>query len=241
MGGGQALGLCDVSVLVDSDDYEVIENAHMVVGHLWSAYLRAWRRLRLNARAVFLDRDGVIAPDTNGGALEPYPAAGHAITLLHEAGWLVVVVTNQPAVASGRLSELDVSAQHDRLAQTLAEQGGHIDGFFFCPHHPQAALPEYRRDCECRKPRSGLLLRARNALGIDLAASVMIGDRMTDIEAGARAGCVSRILVESGMHTKSRIVTADPPLGIEPDARAGDLEGAVALVLRRSWQRDGGD
>ena len=138
-----------------------------------------------------MDRDGVIAPDTDGGALEPYPAAGHAIALLHEAGWLVVVVTNQPAVASGRLSELDVSAQHDRLAQTLAEQGGHIDGFFFCPHHPQAALPEYRRDCECRKPRSGLLRPARNALGIDLAASVMIGDRMTDIEAGARAGCAA--------------------------------------------------
>ena len=166
----------------------------------------------------------------------PTRAAGRAIALLHEAGWLVVVVTNQPAVASGRLSELEVSAQHDRLAQTLAEQGGRTDGFFFCPHHPQAALPEYRRDCECRKPRPGLLLRARSALGVDLAASVMIGDRITDIEAGERAGCALTILVETGMHTKSRIVTADPPLGIEPDARAGDLEEAVALVLRHRWQ-----
>ena len=183
--------------------------------------------------AVFLDRDGVIAPDTDGGVLEPYPETGRAIASLNEAGWLVVVVTNQPAVAWGRLSEPDVSAQHEELAGRISEQGAHIDGFFFCPHHPQATLPAYRRLCDCRKPRPGLLIRARDALGVDLAASVMVGDRMTDIEAGVRAGCSLTVLVESGMHTQTRIVTEEPPLMIEPDARVGDIQGAVTVVLQR--------
>jgi D-glycero-D-manno-heptose 1,7-bisphosphate phosphatase len=183
--------------------------------------------------AVFLDRDGVITPDTGGGPIEPYPEAGRAVGLLNEAGWLVVVVTNQPAVAWGRLSELDVSVQHDELARQIGKQGGRIDGFFFCPHHPRATVPEYRCICDCRKPRPGLLTRARDILGVELAASVMIGDRMTDVEAGARAGCAMTILVESGMHTQARIVTQDPPLDIEPDARVGDLKSAVTLVLAR--------
>jgi len=184
-------------------------------------------------RAVFLDRDGVIAPDTDGVALEPYPEAGRAISSLNESGWLVVVVTNQPAVAWGRLTELDVSAQHDELARRITEQGGRIDGFFFCPHHPQGTLPAYRCPCDCRKPRPGLLIRARDALHIELTASGMVGDRMTDIEAGVRAGCALTILVESGRHAQARIITEDPPLGIEPDARVGDIRRAVNVVLQR--------
>jgi ribonucleotide monophosphatase NagD (HAD superfamily) len=77
-----------------------------------------------------------------------------------------------------------------------------------------------------------LLIQARDALGVELATSVMVGDRMTDIEAGVRAGCALTVLVESGMHTQTRILTEDPPLGIEPDARVGGIQSAVAVVLQ---------
>jgi D-glycero-D-manno-heptose 1,7-bisphosphate phosphatase len=180
-----------------------------------------------------LDRDGVIAPDTSVGAPAPYRAAAGAIADLNRLGWLVVVVTNQPAVARGLKTVAEVAAENDDLAREIAAQGGRIDAFYFCPHHPAGLLPEYALSCECRKPRPGLLFRARDSLGIDLSHSVMVGDRMTDIEAGARAGCAVTILVETGMHTAGRITTDDPPLDIEPGLRALDIAAAVSSIIER--------
>jgi D-glycero-D-manno-heptose 1,7-bisphosphate phosphatase len=210
------------------------------------------------SRAVFLDRDGVLVPDasledqlrsavtsppeTTARVGEAQRVANHrslspgvseAIAELNTAGWLVVVVTNQPAVARGWITESDVIAYHQELDRQVQAAGGRIEGFFYCPHHPNADLPDYRVACECRKPRPGMLLQAADIHGIDLARSVMVGDRITDIEAGQRAGCAFTILVESGMHTAPRITADAALLDVEPDARVSDLRAAIRVITER--------
>ncbi len=128
-------------------------------------------------------------PDLDGrGTPAPYPGTGAAVARLNEAGLVVVVVTNQPVVGRGEVTEAQVEEALAELTRTVAEDGGRIDASFYCPHHPRADLPEYRRSCECRKPAPGMLLEAAEALGLDLAASAMVGDRPSDMEAGWRAG-----------------------------------------------------
>lgn len=188
-------------------------------------------------RAVFLDRDGVIVPELDNyletGIPDVWPSSARAIARLNEAGFLVVVVTNQPAVAHGRLTEADVQAHNQKIAEQLAEYSAHVDRYMYCPHHPNGEVPEYSGPCQCRKPLPGMLFDAAAELGIGMAHSVIVGDRMTDVEAGHRAGCAFTILVESGLHEKARIVTSAPALDIEPDAQVADLEAAVAWLLER--------
>ncbi len=186
-------------------------------------------------RAVFLDRDGVIVSDTSvsAGAGGLYEGAAEAIASLNADGWLVVVVTNQPAVGHGVLTEDEVRSENNALAHLVESGGGHIDAVYFCPHHPVALLAEYRINCQCRKPRPGMLLQAQDELDIDMPRSAMVGDRITDLEAGRRAGCGLLVLVESGAHTQGRITTHDPPLEVTLDAAAGSLADAAAYV--RSW------
>jgi D-glycero-D-manno-heptose 1,7-bisphosphate phosphatase len=151
--------------------------------------------------AVFLDRDGVVIEDSHylGDAtrMRLVPGSGEAIAALNRAGWEVVVVTNQSGVARGLFSLDSVGLVHDSLAAMLAEHGARIDSFQFCPHHPEAEVAEFRQDCDCRKPKPGMLHRAARELGLDLAASWMIGDRVSDLEAGAAAGCRT-VLVRTG-------------------------------------------
>ena len=188
-------------------------------------------------RAVFLDRDGVLMPDTNLLAeprqLQLYSYAPQALADLHFAGFLTVVVTNQTVVARGLATEQMVVAIHDQIQRlSTAAGGGSVDRFYFCPHHPSATLPEYRVQCDCRKPRPGMLYRAATELGIDLASSWMVGDRLTDIAAGRRAGCQT-ILVETGMHLAPPIeVIAGDGGAVAPDCRCADLSGAVETILR---------
>jgi D-glycero-D-manno-heptose 1,7-bisphosphate phosphatase len=187
------------------------------------------------SRAVFLDRDGVLVPeappDSPPEHLEPFPWVAPAVTLLNQHGWLVIVVTNQPAVARGLRTEGQIEDQHAALGRELARRGATVDAFYFCPHHPKAAIPSYRIECDCRKPRPGMLLRGGEDSGAAMAASVMVGDRMTDIEAGNRAGCGLSILVENDVSRSPRIFTPDPPLEVAPDARVVDLAGAVDLIV----------
>jgi D-glycero-D-manno-heptose 1,7-bisphosphate phosphatase len=183
--------------------------------------------------AVFLDRDGVIVregDDLAAHALELLPGVAGAIGAARAAGYLVIVVTNQPVVARGLMTEDDVRAVHARLGATLAAEGGAIDAFYFCPHHPSATLEAYRVACECRKPRPGMLLAAAHDWGIDLAASVMIGDRLSDVAAGQRAGCKA-ILVESGMHLAAPIESPDAFANAVPDRTVADLPAAVRAFL----------
>jgi D-glycero-D-manno-heptose 1,7-bisphosphate phosphatase len=188
------------------------------------------------ARALFLDRDGVVVRESESfgsRALEVLPGAARAIGVARAAGFRVVVVTNQPVVARGAMTEDDVRAEHARLGGELARAGGAVDAFYFCPHHPSATLAAYRAECACRKPRPGMLVAAARDLGIDLAASVMVGDRASDVAAGRRAGCRT-ILVLSGSHAAAPIESPDPIDDAPPDATCADLAAAVELVLR-AW------
>lgn len=143
--------------------------------------------------AVFLDRDGVVIEDSHylgdAARVRLVPGAAETIADLNRAGWAVVVVTNQSGVARGLFSLDSVTAIHDHLDELLRGYGARIDAFHVCPHHPDGTVAEFRTHCDCRKPRAGMLHRAAKELGLDLAESWMIGDRVTDLEAGAAAGC----------------------------------------------------
>ena len=148
--------------------------------------------------AVFLDRDGTINVEKNYlyriEDWEWIPGAKEAITQLNEAGFLVVVVSNQAGIARGLYTEQDVNFLHKHVSTELMCEGGKIDAYYFCPHHPEHGE---NRACECRKPSPNMLIEAARALNIDLAKSWMLGDEVVDVQAGQLAG-VSTILVRTG-------------------------------------------
>ena len=151
-------------------------------------------------RAVFIDRDGTINEEkeylyrTDEFAF--IPGAPQAIRMLNEAGFLVIVVSNQSGVARGYYTEEDVHLLHRHIAAQLEPFGARVDAWLFCPHHP-AGRGSYALPCHCRKPLPGMLLEAAGRFAIDLESSIMIGDKLVDVEAGAAAGCRS-ILVRTG-------------------------------------------
>ena len=157
-------------------------------------------------RAVFLDRDGTIVRDvdylTEAGQLQILPGVPEALRLLREAGFLLLVVTNQSAVARGWLSEETLAAIHAELNDRLAPEGARIDAFYHCPHLPGGTVPAYARECACRKPEPGLIERAAREWQVDLARSYVVGDSERDTEAGRRAGCAT-LLIGTGRGTVS--------------------------------------
>jgi heptosyltransferase-2 len=156
--------------------------------------------------AVFLDRDGTINEETgyldHPDKLAILPGAARAIRRLRESGFTVVVVTNQSGVGRGLFDEATVFAVHKRLQEMLQAEGAEIDRFYYCPHHPTHGLGDYLKDCPCRKPAPGMLLRAAEEIGLSLGNSYIIGDTLKDIEAGARAG-VRGVLVKTGYGAES--------------------------------------
>lgn len=192
----------------------------------------------MSRRAVFLDRDGTLIEDvhllTRREQVRLAPGAPGAVRALREAGFAVVVVSNQTVVSRGMATEGDVQAINQWIRQLLIEAGaGEIEGFYFCPHHPNATLPQYRVECECRKPRPGLLLRAASEMELVLWSSYMIGDRMSDIVAGHRVGCTT-LLVETGMHTAPPIESAETESAVTPDVVCADLTEAADWILDHS-------
>ncbi len=192
---------------------------------------------RASRPAVFLDRDGVLIQDTGlitrTSDIRVIPGVPHALARLSEGGFLLIIVSNQAAVARGILSEEDVLVLQEEVTRMLVgDAAPRIDGFYFCPHHPNATLPSYRVACECRKPRPGLLLRAARELNISLSESFMVGDRVTDIIAGKSAGCTT-ILVESGAHQELPIETVDSvDASIKANFRCASLSEAASWILR---------
>jgi D-glycero-D-manno-heptose 1,7-bisphosphate phosphatase len=143
--------------------------------------------------ALFLDRDGVLNEDRGYVARwEDFAwvkGAREAVAAFNRAGWLVIVVTNQSGVGRGYYTEGDMHALHARMGQELGEAGGHIDAFYFAPHHPEAPVESYRHpDPPDRKPNPGMILRALADWPIDRQRSVLVGDKTSDMEAAARAG-----------------------------------------------------
>lgn len=150
-------------------------------------------------RAVFLDRDGTINVERDYlHRVEDFafiPGAPDAIRRLNEAGFLVLVVTNQSGVARGFFTMADVDALHRHMAVSLAAAGAHIDGSYVCPHHPTAGQGPLQKECSCRKGEPGLLLQGAAEHGIDLARSFMVGDKTADLKAGQRAGCTPLLVL----------------------------------------------
>jgi len=185
---------------------------------------------------VFLDRDGVLVEDvdllTRADQLRVLPGVPAAMKALHKAGFQLVVVSNQPVVARGLITEREVKSIHHELAKQLAAAGSPtVEQFYFCPHHPKATLPAYRVNCDCRKPKPGLFLRAAQELSINLNASFAIGDRITDIMAGAKAGCRT-VLVQTGKHLEKPIETSEPlDMKIRPNHICADLSAAAEWIL----------
>ncbi len=187
--------------------------------------------------AVFLDRDGVLIEDRD---LLVAPAEIHvladapaALTRLHEAGFRLVVVSNQAVVARGLITERDLDAIHARMRELLRQAGSpELDAIYYCPHHPDANLPAYRLTCDCRKPRPGMLLRAAREHNLDLRASFLVGDRLTDVAAGVRAGCRT-VLVKTRQSEAPPIVTADPLDDLpQPDFVCESLAAAADWIVR---------
>ncbi len=146
--------------------------------------------------AVFLDRDGVLTKEKSYvlsvKELEIFPYTAECIRQIHKKGYYAVVITNQSGIARGLFTEDELAEMNDRL---IKETG--VDAVYYCPHHPEGKVKEYRKKCSCRKPETGLLKAAARDLDIDMSESWMVGDRAGDILAGKKAG-VKTILLESG-------------------------------------------
>lgn len=185
-------------------------------------------------RAIFLDRDGVLIRDagllTRADEMKVLPGVPEALALLANTGYRLFVITNQTVISRGLATQEEVSAFHVALNRTF---GGKIDGFYVCPHHPQATLPEYRTVCDCRKPEPGLILQAAREHHVNPSGSWMIGDRPSDIIAGQRAGC-STIWVQTGSHLEPPIESPSmPQTPPTPDAVCPDLLAAARFILTK--------
>jgi D-glycero-D-manno-heptose 1,7-bisphosphate phosphatase len=179
-------------------------------------------------RAVFVDRDGTLNPDLHylkdADRLELFRGVGAALRLVREHGDLVVCVTNQSGIERGLYTPEDVERIHQRLNELLGSEGARVDAFYYCPHAPE-------RGCSCRKPGTALFERARADLGLDLASSAIVGDRLVDIEAGRRLGLLTALVRTPG-HERE----VDDELArahVVADLAADSFAGAVARVLAR--------
>lgn len=181
--------------------------------------------------AVFLDRDGVINDEIeylhDPKDLRLISGSASAIRLLNERKIPVIVVTNQAGVARGYYPESQIATLHHALEGMLESEGAHIDRFYYCPHHPEGQ-GTYSLDCDCRKPKPGLLLRAAREMNIDLRRSVMVGDKASDLAAGFSVGCKT-ILVLTGYGPKEKSSWNET---FQPSFVAPDLFGAVEWLLR---------
>jgi D-glycero-D-manno-heptose 1,7-bisphosphate phosphatase len=197
---------------------------HQVEDDLKSGLVSS-RNLSRKQKAIFLDRDGTINVYKNFVAnAEDFSlinGAGDAIRMINNSGFLAIVITNQPVIARGECSVEDLENIHWKMETDLGKDGAYIDDLFYCPHHPDRGFPgerpEYKIDCDCRKPKPGLILRAAAKYNIDLSASWMAGDDMRDVLAGKAAGCKTA-LISSVSEQKG-----DTPMPAIPDMICASL------------------
>ena len=180
------------------------ERFHQVEADYQNGVVEA-KNLKNKQKAIFLDRDGTINKYVgflrNIDDFELIDGVAEAIRQINESGYLAIVVTNQPVIARGEVSWEELNEIHKKMATLLGKKGAYVDGIYICPHHPDKGFegerPEYKIDCDCRKPKPGLLLNAAKDFNIDLSQSIMIGDSDRDVEAGINAGCKSSIKIDS--------------------------------------------
>lgn len=177
-------------------------------------------------KTVFLDRDGVITEDPPHYAhrldqLCIIRGSAQAIQLLNAHNFRIIIISNQSGVARGYYEEDDVKIFNNGMEHLLAKEGAHVDAVYYCPHHPNAIIERYKINCDCRKPKPGMLLNAAKEFDIELQSSILVGDKWSDIEAGHAAGCKS-VLVLTGHGTEEN----NTKLG-KADYIAKDLHDAV--------------
>jgi D-glycero-D-manno-heptose 1,7-bisphosphate phosphatase len=181
--------------------------------------------------AVFVDRDGTLIIDRGYldriDHMELLPGAVEALRLVREAGFAVVVVTNQAGVARGRFDEAFVPEAHRHLQALLSAGGASVDAYYYCPHHPEGIVEEYRRVCECRKPAPGMVQRAAREMSLDVNRSFVIGDTWLDVGLAARSGARG-ILVRTGYGAS---VEQAPPEGLSADAVVDTVLDAARYVV----------
>ena len=183
--------------------------------------------------AVFLDRDGTLIEDV--GYLDAvtriavFPWTIDAIRALNRAGLPLVVVTNQSGIARKYFSEAFVQETHRALDARLAEGGVRVDAYYYCPHHPDGKLPDYARECDCRKPRPGLIERAARDLNLDPARSFVVGDKWGDIGLAQAVGARG-VLVRTGT---GAIAERQPRPGVAADVVVDNLAAAASWILMR--------
>ena len=185
--------------------------------------------------AVFIDRDGTINEQmgyiNHLSRFVLLPGVDEAVRLLNKNNFLVIITTNQSGVARGYFPIDLVYEVHALLESSLKEKDAIIDGIFFCPHHPSAVVPEYRTDCDCRKPKTGLIKQALESFDIDMSDSYVIGDRYLDVEFAHRSNLKS-IMVKTG-YGLGDIEYILPNKPLRPLHIAKDLLHAVLWILER--------
>lgn len=192
-------------------------------------------------KAIFLDRDGIInelvyyaehgivdAPFTPA-QVKVLPGVPAALQKLKALGYKLIIVSNQPGIAKGFFNEDTFAQISQAMHAQLNGSGRLIDGEYYCFHHPQAKIAKYRQDCQCRKPRPGSIIRASSELDLDLYKSWMLGDGVSDIQAGAKAGC--RTVLIGKMKCEMCSLLAEG--GVRPHHVAAGLPEAVDIIRKR--------
>ncbi len=201
--------LCGSNMMFCYDSPEYVkdmgtpERFHQVEADYKNGVVQA-KNLTNKQKAVFLDRDGTINKYVgflrNIDDFELIEGVAEAIKLINQSGYLAIVVTNQPVIARGEVTWEELNDIHKKMATLLGKEGAYVDGIYICPHHPDKGFEgerqEYKIDCDCRKPKPGLLLQAAKDFNIDLSESYMIGDSHRDVEAGENAGVKKSILIK---------------------------------------------
>ncbi len=190
-------------------------------------------------KAVFLDRDGVInelvyhkeqeildSPFTVG-QFRLLPGVSEAIKKLREMDYKAILVSNQPGMAKGTLSAEAFGNIRDKMEGELAKEGSFLDGEYYCFHHPEAKAEKFRANCKCRKPNPGLIIQAAKDMRIELSESWMIGDNLSDVKAGKRAGCRTILLGRM----KCQICHTMDEEDARPNAIVKDLRDATQYIL----------
>jgi heptosyltransferase-2 len=230
---------CMRCVSVDRVVHAALERLEAARGHSWPG--PGPRPSTQESPVAFLDRDGTIIEDVgylgDPGGIRFIPGAVEALRALQRAGFRLVLLTNQAGVARGLLSEADVRRVNERLAVLLGDAGVHLAGVYYCPHHPEHGPPEYRRDCDCRKPKPGMVHRAIRELGLDPSRSAVIGDHISDAALARTFPGMQGIMVRTGHGDQEweKIQRGALP---RPDHVADDLPAAVEWLLARMGRRD---